>query len=668
MEHSADREQLSPLPKVPGLYLIEEIAIGGASIVYRAFDEILNRPVALKMLYGELDTAAVTRFKQEARMLASLHHPNIVQIYQYGIAEDRRPYLVMELVNGTSLAHRLESGPLTLQEFSTVFPQVLKALEAAHFHNLIHGDVNPANIVLCQSQTVISAKLVDFGIGQAIEAEGKVADRRKLCGTPLYMSPEQIAGQTCDARADLYSLACVMYETLIGVPPFDGENSMEIMYKHGNSSRPVSSSLTKVGVPVKLAAVITRALSINPSDRFQSAAELAAAIKRGISADEFHEPEIKQRSERFIVVVPIIALVAVVLCMVVFHIKFDRDLADQRAELTALPKNAVFHHQSLEEIHDAAYLAICKNDYNRCLTNCARVLETRSPVRKLRIDALIWQEHCYEGLGAQAKRESDKINYRKVALESAVKTISEILSFTTLECDDQLIPIVRAYLEMINTNGFDSVKTAYQQLLTLAGHSIHEIGLRRAWASTLVDLDRFQEGRVELAYLLDYDCEFLGPHNVTTVRDLMYLHNLELRARNMVEQGKLLRQLRAILEGEECPLVNSDRTTVAADLGQALIGAHHTKEAESLLAMQLSAHVQDHRGDNPRQLAELQYALSLVYRAQRNIAEEAKHLEFAYKLSDTPRDLWKKRLSELPSGLKDADVRTGAVTEVRHDK
>jgi hypothetical protein len=278
-------QDLSSLPVVDQIEILEVLGRGGMSVVYKARQTVLDRVVALKVLSRAATTGedSVKRFQQEARISNALDHANIARTYSFGISKDGRAYLVMEYLEGKSLREELKSaGRLTLRKFRDVFLPVLDGLGFAHKSGLVHRDIKPGNIMLCNCDDGgLTVKIVDFGIakdlgGGTAQALTRTGD---LLGSPVYMSPEQCEGKPLDGRSDLYSLACVMYEALCGEPPFTADTALEIMRKHCLDAPPTVADLTgRIEISEDLAAAILWGLSREPGTRPQSAEELALRL------------------------------------------------------------------------------------------------------------------------------------------------------------------------------------------------------------------------------------------------------------------------------------------------------------------------------------------------------------------------------------------------------
>ncbi len=258
-----------------GRYQVERLVGRGAmGLIYQAVDPVIGRKVAIKLIradiFGGDDQAEfAARFRREAQAAARCVHPNIVSIYDFAM-HDGNPFLVMEFVEGSSLAQVLrERGRFAPDDAVAVMAQVLAALETAHAAGVVHRDVKPANILLLPDNRV---KMTDFGIARFDNSE--LTHHGTMIGTLSYMSPEQCRGDDVDARSDLFSAGSVLYEMLTGTRAFSGASSARVTYRLINEFPPDIESL-----PGGLAGVVRRALAKAPGDRFGSAQEMAAALR-----------------------------------------------------------------------------------------------------------------------------------------------------------------------------------------------------------------------------------------------------------------------------------------------------------------------------------------------------------------------------------------------------
>jgi beta-lactam-binding protein with PASTA domain/predicted Ser/Thr protein kinase len=254
------------------------IGAGGMAEVWRGHDRVLNRTVAIKTLLPQFarDSSFVDRFRREAQAAARLNHPGIVSVYDSGTDGDT-PYIVMHLIEGRTLADFLESGKtLPPMQAAKIAQEVAEALAAAHAQGVIHRDIKPANIMITRDGKVL---VMDFGIARLISGPETAPQTSAVMGTASYLSPEQAQGQPVDARTDIYSLGVVLYEMLTGRPPFTGDSPMAIAYKQVNAT-PEAPSSGNPEVPPELDAVVMRALSKNPANRYQTGQEFADDLER----------------------------------------------------------------------------------------------------------------------------------------------------------------------------------------------------------------------------------------------------------------------------------------------------------------------------------------------------------------------------------------------------
>jgi eukaryotic-like serine/threonine-protein kinase len=232
------------------------VGTGGMSTVYRAFDTVLERQVAIKLMHREIaeDSDQLERFRREARAVAQLNHPHVVGVIDAG-EDERTPYIVFEYVEGETLKERIRRcGRLAIPEAVAYAIEIARALGAAHARGIVHRDVKPQNVLIDEEGT---AKVTDFGIARTLDQEGLTADGRVL-GTTDYVSPEQALGHAVTGQSDLYSLGIVLFEMLTGDVPFHGENQVAVAMKHVREELP-DLQLRRPEVSSALAAVVDRA-------------------------------------------------------------------------------------------------------------------------------------------------------------------------------------------------------------------------------------------------------------------------------------------------------------------------------------------------------------------------------------------------------------------------
>jgi non-specific serine/threonine protein kinase len=270
---------------VDGKYLVEaSLGAGGMGEVYRARQLALDRLVAIKVLPPVPHPGSGRRFEREARAIARLRHPNVVTVHDLGLAPDVGAYLVMEYVDGRSLRAELRRrGRLPIPEALAILRQVCEGVAAAHAADVLHRDLKPDNILLEDAGERVTAKVADFGIAKIVESNGVVVEALTLTGAVVgsasYMSPEQCRGEAVDARSDVYSLGCVLYEALAGRPPFRADSLWAVLHMH-QTAEPVPLRELCPEAPAELERIVARALAKAPEARWQTAAELARALAR----------------------------------------------------------------------------------------------------------------------------------------------------------------------------------------------------------------------------------------------------------------------------------------------------------------------------------------------------------------------------------------------------
>ena len=273
-------EIFAPGTQIGRFTIRAEVGRGGMGIVYRADDETLKRPVALKFLAGHLnqDGDALRRFHQEAATVANLKHQNIALVYEFGDYQDL-PYLAMEWIEGRTLKTLLqEEGPLPVDRALPLVTQIGTALDYAHQQGLVHRDLKPSNIIVSDAGAIT---LIDFGLSW-LESNASVTTTGSLVGTPTYMAPEQIDGSPLDGRADLYSLATILYEMLAGQPPFAAANVMAILHqKIYQAPIPITESNPQVNPALE--SPLMQGLARKPEDRFPTGQALITALQEAVT-------------------------------------------------------------------------------------------------------------------------------------------------------------------------------------------------------------------------------------------------------------------------------------------------------------------------------------------------------------------------------------------------
>jgi serine/threonine protein kinase/HEAT repeat protein len=299
--------------------VVEKLGEGGMATVFKVRDSG-QREMAMKVMNTDVASSkvAVKRFVKEVSIVSNLTHPNIAQVYGCFTPDDGNPYMMMEYVDGVTLAEIIKhEHHLNQTRAIDICVQVCEALQHAHSKHIIHRDLKPSNIIVCENTDGSdSVKLVDFGIAKSAPAHGGITEltqKGEVFGSPFCMSPEQCKGLETDARSDIYSLGCVMVEALTGETVFKGDNSIQILLHHVNT--PIKSAKEKLrsrGVSSQLCAVIDRMLAKKPSGRYQSVAEVLTDFER---LRQHKTPSIVQK-KRFMVAAGVVSSVAIVMLTV----------------------------------------------------------------------------------------------------------------------------------------------------------------------------------------------------------------------------------------------------------------------------------------------------------------------------------------------------------------
>ncbi len=267
---------MAPPEKVDRYEIQGEIDRGGMATVFKAYDPRFQRTVAVKLLPQQMmhDPEFRERFTREARTIARLEHPAIVPVYDFG-EENGQPYLVMRLMLGGSLQHRLDKGPLSVDEAAVILQRLGSALDTAHSKGIIHRDLKPSNVLFDQYG---ESYLADFGIAHVSSSEANLTASGSLVGTPTYMSPEQVYGdKTLDGRSDIYALGVILFQMLTGHTPYDADTPARVMMKHVMDPVPAIST-ERPDLPPEMDAIITKAMAKERDERYATASDLTSDI------------------------------------------------------------------------------------------------------------------------------------------------------------------------------------------------------------------------------------------------------------------------------------------------------------------------------------------------------------------------------------------------------
>ncbi len=261
--------------------ILEQIGLGGMATVYKAYQPGMNRLVALKVLpeHYARDPKFTKRFEREAQVVAKLEHRNIIPIYDYG-SHDNITYLAMRYLQAGTVKDILAHGALPLNDVAKLLSDISSALDYAHSQGIIHRDVKPSNVLVDKQG---NAYLTDFGIAKVLEGTADFTGSSVL-GTPAYMAPEQTLGKPATAQSDIYSLGVMLYEMVVGKPPFEADTPMAIALMHVHEPLPLPRKIRE-DIPEAVELIILKALAKNPKDRFQTANELARAFTSSIGAE-----------------------------------------------------------------------------------------------------------------------------------------------------------------------------------------------------------------------------------------------------------------------------------------------------------------------------------------------------------------------------------------------
>jgi len=264
--------------------LLKKLGAGGMGAVYKASDTSLEKTVAVKILLPGLSTETIIRFQQEARMAAKLDHPNIVKVLDFGQTPGGDLYLIMDYVGSVCLEDMIKkAGRLPLEQALPIFIQIAAGLQHAHSNKVLHRDVKPSNIMISEKHEEMNVQLVDFGLAKLQSDNQKLTTTGVRVGSPLYMSPEQAGGEEVDERSDIYSMGCLMFKALTGVPPLQGETYLDTIMMQRDELAPYLNEIDcGVDFPEYIEDLVAKALEKDPHERFQSARDLKHALMHAL--------------------------------------------------------------------------------------------------------------------------------------------------------------------------------------------------------------------------------------------------------------------------------------------------------------------------------------------------------------------------------------------------
>ncbi len=321
-------------PRIDGLEIESVLGSGSKSTVFKARQTNSDRIVAVKILTDYQIQEDVQRLQREARLLSRLEHANVARVWQFGTSTNGTPFIVMEFIEGRSLAQRLKTGPpLQRSEIERIFIPLLGALQAVHDTGIIHRDLTPSNIMLFGADNLNeSPKLIDFGIAKVVAADSSTnsagTTTALLRGTPAYMSPEQCQGKPIDNRSDLYSLGCIIFECATGAPPFQAASAPEIMLKHINEALPANTKLSRsYRMSSAMASFLSKCLQKDPTNRYSSAAVVQAELLEVLHESdecEISAPRDLPDKRPGWQVLPVLILMATIVAFV-FITRFNKD-------------------------------------------------------------------------------------------------------------------------------------------------------------------------------------------------------------------------------------------------------------------------------------------------------------------------------------------------------
>lgn len=410
--------------------IVSVLGEGGMGLVYKARHRLMNRFVAVKVIRSELvsNTTLTQRFRKEALAVSQLKHPNIVMVYDYGVTDDEIPYLVMDYLEGFSLAEMINKyHKVPVDTAVEIFFQACYALAHAHEKGIIHRDFKSSNMMICDQDGRMQVKVVDFGMAKLMRPSEdsqqmmELTQSGEVFGSPLYMSPEQCRGQSLDQRSDIYSLACVMYYALTGQPPLLGDNVLDTLQKQIHDA-PLPMRDITLGIPANLESVVQKALRKDPDSRYQNIAELlvdlqavAAGRERVLVTNQMKKPSEQELSGKYaattkrtifshnfeVNLIAVVLIGAVCVAMTAFMTdKFVEHQSDQELNRWA------DHNHAGDKLRELGKIAEAKAEYKVAIAEAAKFGRNDPRVAKslVSLGAVYIDEKQYAKAETQLKR------------------------------------------------------------------------------------------------------------------------------------------------------------------------------------------------------------------------------------------------------------------------
>ena len=436
-----------------GRYRIEKLLGKGATgKVLLCIDTVLEKNVAVKVLKDTTDPDVIKRFHEEARAAAKLKHSNILDVYDIGVTDDGKLYLVMEYLPGDNLEQVLKrQGRLEFDLACGILIQICRGLAYAHQNGIIHRDVKPSNIVMGTTDSGENyLKIVDFGVAKRIEVDQKITTTGGVIGTPSYMSPETARGEKVDCRADVYSLGCIFFEMLTGVKPFVSNSSIETIYMHLNEKAPLLKEKGKFEYDQFLESMVAKCLEKNRDDRYQTIEEFLRALELYESGHHKDEGLVSQtipaQSEnywrnRLFIIVPAV-LVFVVSGMYLFQYLYsartDSELNKKEREYFP-PIFKPTTASSVEEDTELKNFSSVPGEFKiGVFGKVEKFPSLLQRIRKEKVKKLTWEHSKLVGPGSEsfANLEIDILNIRGSEIDDrTLQAISKIKTLKTLSME-----------------------------------------------------------------------------------------------------------------------------------------------------------------------------------------------------------------------------------------